>query len=171
LFIVISCRSTGYGRHLTSMLIQCFTRNFVVNQIETIFEQQIDAITSKDQQLSVTVKSRTSQRASQKPIVEHHGCDLNSRTFRFPGKTEKDAWRYSQLRVNFAFRLFILTKLSPAVIIRILELVHDALVNDVTITKRCHPYRFFYCRQMCAECTFLETFIIAILRFSPSRLS
>ncbi|QDS68603.1 hypothetical protein FKW77_000913 [Venturia effusa] len=44
------------------------------------------------------------------------------RTFQFPGKNEKEAWRYT-------------------VVIRILELIHDALVNEVIVTKREIYYR------------------------------
>ncbi|TLD35479.1 DNA topoisomerase IV alpha subunit [Venturia nashicola] len=89
----------------------------VRDRVETIFEQQLDAISSDDEHLSVTVKTRAVSRPSTSVSDSVGDAAPRTRTFQFPGKHEKEAWRYT-------------------VVIRILELIHDALINDVVITKR-----------------------------------
>ncbi|KAE9966239.1 hypothetical protein EG328_009080 [Venturia inaequalis] len=98
-------------------------RAWVIDRVEAIFEQQLDAISSNDQHLSVTVKTRASSRTSNSvKDGSNEAAAPRTRTFQFPGTNEKEAWRYT-------------------VVIRILELIHDALVNKVVITKRDLYYR------------------------------
>ncbi|KIW07325.1 uncharacterized protein PV09_02175 [Verruconis gallopava] len=88
-------------------------RLWVIARIEDIFEQQLAAIVANKNHLEIDVSMRPRSESDNAPA---------SRRFRFPGRSEKDAWRYT-------------------VIIRILELLHDALVTDTIITKRDIYYR------------------------------
>lgn len=70
----------------------------MIDRVEDIFEQQLNAITSNDQHLSVTVSTRAPPRSVTSVAVDNGPSGApRSRTFRFPGKHEKEAWRYSQL--------------------------------------------------------------------------
>jgi len=87
----------------------------MIDQIETIFERQLDAIASDDQHLSVTVKSRSPARQEQ-TAMDGNGKSTSPslRTFQFPGTNEKEAWRYSQHRANFVADVYMfLTTAQP----------------------------------------------------------
>lgn len=82
----------------------CLSRAWIIDQVEAIFEQQLDAISSNDQHLSVTVKTRIPSRSSDSVTGDTKSSAApRSRIFQFPGKHEKEAWRYSQLVVHVFF--------------------------------------------------------------------
>jgi hypothetical protein len=78
---------------LPFIVLICLTRAWIIDRVEAIFEEQLDAITSKDRHLSVTVKTRNQVRAA--TSGNRNTTTSKFRTFHFPGKHEKEAWRYS----------------------------------------------------------------------------
>lgn len=104
-----------------------------------MIEGVLNGVIEDREQLSFTLGCRNRS--------DHHAMDASigvssarekaqTRTISFPGKTPKQAWHFSTSYCKLvAFRM----KFNPAraaVIMRILELIHEALINDVTTTKR-----------------------------------
>ncbi|WPH03730.1 meiosis-specific topoisomerase Spo11/meiotic recombination protein spo11 [Acrodontium crateriforme] len=87
-------------------------------KIEAIFDEMLDALLHKQDQLSLTLKVRRRQRAQQHSTAN----EVREKQITFPGKTPEEAWRFS-------------------VVVRILELVHVALRDDVVLSKRDIYYR------------------------------
>lgn len=74
-------------------------RPWLIAQIEQIFEQQVDTVLASDRNLSISLKSRTRRLRQPLSLCSSPGntVSTDSRTFRFPGRSEQEAWRYSQL--------------------------------------------------------------------------
>ena len=53
----------------------------------------------------------------------------------FPGNSAQEAWRFSNLCQQAHFTHKMLIKIA-AVILRLLGLIHEALVEDIVVTKR-----------------------------------
>ncbi|OMP85627.1 Meiotic recombination protein SPO11 [Diplodia seriata] len=85
----------------------------VISDIESIFESMLDVLHTGGDSLTLFLKSRTQVQ----PVGLARG-----RLIRFPGRTADEAWRFT-------------------VLIRILEIVHEALVTDCVISKREIYYR------------------------------
>ena len=64
-------------------------RDWLIARIEDIFEKQVDGVLANDADLSLTINLRPRDKAKQPQGVVRH--------IQFPGKSEKDAWRYSLL--------------------------------------------------------------------------
>ncbi|KAF7195837.1 Meiotic recombination protein rec12 [Pseudocercospora fuligena] len=97
----------------------------VIDKIEAVMEQMVDALLNDKTEISVTLRTRraTSTNKSTKPANSGlRDATAPSRTLHFPGKSEDEAWRV-------------------AVVLRIMELMHEALRNDVVISKRDMYYR------------------------------
>ncbi|KAI9858865.1 MAG: hypothetical protein M1824_004030 [Vezdaea acicularis] len=96
------------------------SRASTIQKIENMIEGVLNGVIEDREQLSFTLGCRNRS--------DHHAMDASigvssarekaqTRTISFPGKTPKQAWHFT-------------------VIMRILELIHEALINDVTTTKR-----------------------------------
>lgn len=112
-------------------------RTWLLARVEKLFESQLNSLLANDNYLSITLRSRIQE--NQKPPSSHNTeliSTVESRTFHFPGKSEQEAWRFSQLIVR-RFLPSISTNLPLAVVLRILELIHEALINKIILTKRC----------------------------------
>jgi meiotic recombination protein SPO11 len=113
------------------------TGTSVVAKIENIFEAMADVLLNERGQLSVELVTRP--RVSR----QHHGtADSTSaqsvavQRLCFPGKTEREAWRFGEH--DLAASACSYTDWKTAVVVRILELVHEALLSDVVLSKRYH---------------------------------
>ncbi|KAF2815982.1 DNA topoisomerase IV, alpha subunit [Mytilinidion resinicola] len=107
------------------MLIQLSNRDWVIKKIELIFESIVDALLEKKDKLYISLKTRSGSKGRR--IDPANGIvtsedGLQTRIITFPGSTAQEAWRFT-------------------VLVRILELVHDALTSDAVITKRDIYYR------------------------------
>jgi hypothetical protein len=77
-------------------------RLWIIARIEQIFENQLNALLANDLHLSITLRSRIAAYQTQSLSVSSpsssptQSVPLECRTFRFPGKSEQEAWRYSQ---------------------------------------------------------------------------
>lgn len=67
------------------------TRDHVLVQIESIFEQIADAILAEKDKLSITLTNAHRSSASDRTQPR-----WSQKTITFPGKTPKEAWRFSQ---------------------------------------------------------------------------
>ncbi|KAH7042688.1 Spo11/DNA topoisomerase VI subunit A [Macrophomina phaseolina] len=85
----------------------------LISSIESVFESMLDVLLAKEESLTILVKSRP---RALTPV------NTSGRLMRFPGKTAEEAWRFT-------------------VLIRILEIVHEALITDRVISKREIYYR------------------------------
>ncbi|CZT21575.1 uncharacterized protein RCC_07439 [Ramularia collo-cygni] len=83
----------------------------VIDRIENVFEQIADAMLNERKQISITLKTRLRASTDIRPDEDR------MKRLSFPGKSADEAWRF-------------------AVVIRILELMHEALRNDVVMSKR-----------------------------------
>ncbi|KAK4985409.1 endodeoxyribonuclease [Elasticomyces elasticus] len=107
------------------MFIPDPTRSEVVTKIESIFERIADALLNEKNEVEITLSSRNG--TAESPTKTYTGVvssatRVRTRTVSFPGSTPEDAWRFS-------------------VVVRILELVHEALLTNVVWTKRDIYYR------------------------------
>ncbi|KXS98678.1 hypothetical protein AC578_1264 [Pseudocercospora eumusae] len=97
----------------------------VIDKIEAVMEQMVDALLNDKTEISITLKTRSAtstKKSSKHANAGPRNATPPSRTLRFPGKSEDEAWRF-------------------AVVLRIMELMHEALRNDVVISKRDMYYR------------------------------
>ncbi|KAK3057679.1 endodeoxyribonuclease [Extremus antarcticus] len=88
----------------------------VIGRIEDVFERVVNAVLHEDE-LSLTLNRRPRAVQQGVPHINHRNGKL-----RFPGTTAEEAWRFT-------------------VVIRILELMHEALRTGVVISKRDIYYR------------------------------
>ena len=97
-----------------------------IANIEAVFERMADAMLNDRNELSITLKVRNSKAKGQ-----HTSSVDDGRTKRigFPGKTEDEAWRFGEMP-RLCNPLVIPDIASIAVVLRILELMHEALRND-----------------------------------------
>ncbi|KAI9878916.1 MAG: hypothetical protein M1830_010164 [Pleopsidium flavum] len=97
------------------------TINPVILKIESIFESFCDVMLEDRQELTVPMKT-TSRASNNQTLDAETGAIRSDPTIQaidvcFPGKSVGEAWRFT-------------------VLVRILELIHEALMHNVTTTKR-----------------------------------
>ena len=72
-------------------------KTIVLAKIETIFEAMVDVLLNERGQLSVAIKTRPSPQRQQLDPSEATGSHgENVQQLCFPGKTEKEAWRFGE---------------------------------------------------------------------------
>ncbi|KAF2230216.1 DNA topoisomerase IV, alpha subunit [Viridothelium virens] len=94
-------------------------RYYVITKIESIFEGVVDALLDYEERMILSMCSRKnlSRSGSRNDMHDPESKLDGSKEISFPGRTAQEAWRFT-------------------VVFRILEMVHDALVNNILITKR-----------------------------------
>lgn len=80
-----------HERSLQNTLTPCPTSHSVAAQIKRTFSDIAEALATPDGELCLTLRTRPAKA----------GIDRRSRSIRFPGKTEEEAWRFSRLCVDF----------------------------------------------------------------------
>lgn len=108
----------------------------VVHQVQTIISQIINSLQKQDDDISVSLRTKrpsigSSSQSSTRPSNDFYKLS-------FPGSTPEEAWRFSTaaLAARVCSRTSSMLTCSPAVVLRILELVHEALVTKMLISKR-----------------------------------
>ncbi|KAI9822406.1 MAG: hypothetical protein M1827_000125 [Pycnora praestabilis] len=110
----------------TSAMLTEVTKRSVISKIETIFVSIADGIMQGDEKLVLPVMSRASRSAEsftrgkdpvQRSLAMTNSAAIKSRGVCFPGSNVQECWRF-------------------AVIVRILELMHEALKSGAITTKR-----------------------------------
>jgi hypothetical protein len=109
----------------------------VVARIERIFEAMADVLLNERGQLSVELVTRP--RVNRQHIDPIDSTPVQSHPVQrlcFPGKSEREAWRFGEHYLAVSECSY--TDWKTAVVVRILELVHEALLSDVVLSKRYH---------------------------------
>ena len=128
-------RQTSVGRLDSSpvklpMFLTKRPRLNVLEKIEAVFEGIADALINETEGLAIELRVRATQPAKTRSYEDED----KKRRIRFPGKTAEEAWRFSE--VIEARPLCFATDTKPAVVTRILELIHEALRNGIVLSKR-----------------------------------
>lgn len=69
----------------------------VIDKIEAVMEQMVDALLNDKTEISITVKTRRATSTTKSSKHANGGprdATAPSRTLRFPGKSEDEAWRF-----------------------------------------------------------------------------
>ncbi|KAL8895121.1 MAG: hypothetical protein Q9192_003828, partial [Flavoplaca navasiana] len=109
----------------------------IMKKVEDIVHQIVRSLENNDDRVSITLRCQKrpslspSARSSMSPARKQYRLS-------FPGETPEEAWRFSMagLVETVCSRTSSMLTCSPAVVLRILELIHEALVNDVVVSKR-----------------------------------
>ena len=108
----------------------------VISRIEDIFESFADCLLNQDGDFTIVLKNRSPSSLQQVAGDDEVTSSRTAfQTIRFPGKSGREAWKFSMfsdLRIHGQLRSNGLL----AATVRILELIHEALLEDVVITKR-----------------------------------
>ncbi|KAI9775434.1 MAG: hypothetical protein M1839_001129 [Geoglossum umbratile] len=126
-------RQVVYGPHGSSLrrgsevARHCANNNreWVIARVESVFERIVDGILDDNKKLTIAIRSRgrvTGQAFDQEARFIRPTVRNVTREISFPGSTPKEAWNFT-------------------VLVRILQLVHEALVSDTTTTKRDMYYK------------------------------
>ncbi|KAF2125542.1 DNA topoisomerase IV, alpha subunit [Dothidotthia symphoricarpi CBS 119687] len=99
-------------------------RSWVIARIEAVLETIVDALLEESEPLKITLKSRAGLSRRRINPVDSSGRvpDPKERDINFPGSSVQEAWNFT-------------------VLLRILELIHGALIDDTIMTKRDIYYR------------------------------
>lgn len=77
----------------------------VLTKIEGIFEAMVDVLLNERDQLSVAIKTRPLSRGQPRDMTSAAQTPAESvQHLRFPGKTEKEAWRFGEHRMRSSCR-------------------------------------------------------------------
>ncbi len=112
----------------------------VITKIEKVFESITDGLLHNNDELSISVKIKQSYAASGSLDGNSVEPTTETRKVNFPGRTANEAWRFSMACIIGIRNL--LTR-STAVLFRILELIHEALISNVIVSKRYSISRFW----------------------------
>lgn len=111
----------------------------VLSKIESLVQNILNDLELGKPELCIPlgVKKRVSQSGFATQIENNTPASLNNVSF--PGDLPHEAWRFSTAHVveKVIQRTASMLIRSPAVVLRILELIHEALVAQVVISKRC----------------------------------
>ncbi|KAI4163626.1 MAG: hypothetical protein LQ342_002660 [Letrouitia transgressa] len=110
----------------------------VLSKIESLVQNILNDLELGKPELCIPlgVKKRVSQSGFATQIENNTPASLNNVSF--PGDLPHEAWRFSTAHVveKVIQRTASMLIRSPAVVLRILELIHEALVAQVVISKR-----------------------------------
>lgn len=112
----------------------------IIQRVEEVVHQIALSLQQEDDDISIALRTRKRSgnppRANKSQSSSHDQYKLS-----FPGKTPEEAWRFSTagLTETVCSRISSMLTCSPAVVLRILELIHEALVSNVVVSKRCVP--------------------------------
>jgi meiotic recombination protein SPO11 len=116
-----------------------FQAGEVITKIEDIFESLLDCIINEKKCLVLHIKSRAKsgrQTIDATTGVIRNVGNIETKEITFPGKNQKEAWKFSKCFWGSTKGWPILTLNFIAALLRILELSHEALVTGIVTTKR-----------------------------------
>ena len=116
-----------------------FQAGAVITKIEDIFESLLDCITNEKKCLVLHIKSRGKN--GRQTLDAATGAirnigNVETKEITFPGKTQKEAWKFGKCFWGPVKGRVMLTLDFIAALLRILELSHEALVTGIVTTKR-----------------------------------
>ncbi len=110
----------------------------IIQKVEAVVQQIVRSLQQEEGKVWISLRSRkrpgtspSAQSSSRSPAQDQYKLS-------FPGETPEEAWRFSTAGLVEAVcsRTSSMLTCSPAVVLRILELIHEALVNDAVVSKR-----------------------------------
>ena len=109
----------------------------ILQKVEAVVQQIVRSLQQEEGKVWISLRSRKrtgtspSAHSSRSPAQDHYKLS-------FPGETPEEAWRFSTAGLVEAVcsRTSSMLTCSPAVVLRILELIHETLVNDAVVSKR-----------------------------------
>lgn len=113
-----------------------------LQQVEAVVHQIVRSLQQDDDNVSISLKSQKRPGTSPSAISSRSSAHGQYK-LSFPGETPEEAWRFSTagLVETVCSRTSSMLTCSPAVVLRILELIHEALVTGVVVSKRCASSR------------------------------
>lgn len=113
-----------------------------IQKVEAVVERIMESLQNQDENISITLKTKRRSGTATSPSSQ---VQLSRTQYKlsFPGNTPQEAWRFStaELAKTVRRRTAAMLTCHPAVVLRILELIHDALVNNIVVSKRYVPTR------------------------------
>ncbi|KAL8909026.1 MAG: hypothetical protein Q9207_000477 [Kuettlingeria erythrocarpa] len=108
----------------------------VIHRVQTIVDQMISSLREQDDDISISLRTKRTSAGSSSRSASRSPNDFYK--ISFPGNTPEEAWRFSTaaLTARVCSRTSSMLTCSSAVVLRILELLHEALVTDMVISKR-----------------------------------
>lgn len=105
------------------------SKDSVIEQVESVFDNIANSL-NNGFTLSIMIRAKPSSMMNSRGRIRKTAL----RAISFPGKTPKEAWRFS---ISLTYNcLSDLTNSLAAVLIRILEIIHEALSKGNIVTKR-----------------------------------
>ncbi|KAL8681364.1 MAG: hypothetical protein Q9186_002507 [Xanthomendoza sp. 1 TL-2023] len=113
-----------------------------IRKVKNVVQQILHSLQQQDESIPITLKTRKRPGTSLSTHSNSPSTDAQYKLF-FPGNTPKKAWRFSMadLAETVCSRTSSMLTCSPAVVLRILELIHEALINNVVVSKRYIYYK------------------------------
>ncbi|KAL8956969.1 MAG: hypothetical protein Q9193_005643 [Seirophora villosa] len=108
----------------------------IILQIETIVGQMFDSLQKQEDGISISLRTKKAPKPSSSQTSTRSSKDYYK--ISFPGRSPQEATRFSRAALVEAVcnRTSSMLICSPAIVLRILELIHEALVADIVISKR-----------------------------------
>ncbi|KAL9061384.1 MAG: hypothetical protein Q9206_000586 [Seirophora lacunosa] len=108
----------------------------IILQIETIVGQMFDSLQKQEGSISISLRTKRAPNPSSSQTSARSSKDYYK--ISFPGRSPQEAKRFSRAALVEAVcnRTSSMLICSPAIVLRILELIHEALVADIVISKR-----------------------------------
>ena len=108
----------------------------VIQKVEIVVLDILESLQRQDDEISITLKSR--QPSQNLSSWQSSRSSRTNYKLSYPGATPEEAWRFStaELVDRVCQRTSSMLTCSPAVVLRILELIHEALVDKVVVSKR-----------------------------------
>ncbi|KAL8920780.1 MAG: hypothetical protein Q9172_004351 [Xanthocarpia lactea] len=108
-----------------------------IRKVEEVVHQIVRSLQQEDNNLSIALRTRK-RPGNSPPDSKSQLLGNGQYKLSFPGKTPEEAWRFSTagLTETVCSRTSSMLTCSPAVILRILELIHEALVSNAVVSKR-----------------------------------
>lgn len=108
----------------------------IILQIETIVGQMFDSLQKQEDSISISLRTKRAPNPSSSQTSARSSKDYYK--ISFPGRSPQEAKRFSRAALVEAVcnRTSSMLICSPAIVLRILELIHEALVADIVISKR-----------------------------------
>lgn len=108
----------------------------IILQIEAIVGQMFDSLQKQEDGISISLRTKRAPNPSSSQTSARSSKDYYK--ISFPGRSPQEAKRFSRAALVEAVcnRTSSMLICSPAIVLRILELIHEALVADIVISKR-----------------------------------
>ena len=108
----------------------------IIIKVENIVRQIFESLQRSEENIAILLKRKPTATGRSSSVNMDRSSSMH--TVSFPGKTPREGWRFStkELAKSVCRRTSSMLTRHPAVVLRILELIHEALVNNIVVSKR-----------------------------------